>query len=297
MGVLLDELNEAKKQQDAYHNARWAQSVRTLIWWRQMGVTPRACGVTDRWGWGREDDRVTNVEQILEGVKEGRFDGIEVEAPNSSDQYEVFEQWVRTNVRTLEDLYLYFVHQRDHGVRKSDTGAFEVVSWEWGDMPPANVSETWKVDPRIDKFMRGIRDEIVRRTEQEMGNLTTTDLRLGPSGKFKLGRKRRARSGQSFFTTRLEPGTGLQLHAQSWNDLTPVFYEIEHKDVPSGFVLVTGADAQTYLAIVEARVLNNHAETLVIGDSNRLPIETPLPETGWKDLRLPVILVPADSLE
>ena len=41
-----------------------------------------------------------------------------------------------------------YYHDMDPGVRwnpQDDT--FEVVSWVWGDTPPANVSETWKVAP------------------------------------------------------------------------------------------------------------------------------------------------------
>jgi hypothetical protein len=78
-----------------------------------------------------------------------------------------------------------------------------------------------------------------------------------------------------------------------------VFYEIENEDVPPGYVLVTAADATTYFLIVEARALYHvvHRDAISSGDTS-LPVDsTILPETGWKDLKFPVILVPDNSLE
>ena len=297
VGQLLVDIEVALSQEAAYRNARKSQSLRTLHWWLLKGVYPQAAGVTDRWA--QEDERETDLRQIVIGANEGRFDGIELEAPNRTEQYETFERWVRANVHTFEDLYLHFIHDMDPGVRwNTNTGAFEVVSWQWGDMPPANVSDTWTVDPRINKFMQGIETEIYARTQQETANLSAADVRLGKSGEFKLGAKRRFREGHFVDHSFQYPETGFRPLIPWHRD--PVFYEIEHSEVPPGFALVTGADARTYWFIVEARARYGHAvmrPTLSRGGSDALSLQAVLPETGWKDLTLPVVLVNKDSLE
>ena len=314
VGQLIADAEAMLQHQDAFRDARHAQSLRTLHWWLLKGVRPEAAGVTDRWfrlasilGTGAvwpeplDDERETDLRQIVIGANEGRFDGIEVEAPNRLEQYESFEGWVRANVRTFEDLYLHFIHDMDPGVRwNTASGDFEVVSWEWGDMPPASISPTWTVDPRINKFMRGIRAEIKLRTQQDTANLSAADVRLGKSGEFRLGAKRRFRAGRFVDRTKVDPVTGLRLWARSWSGFTAEFYEIEHSEVPPGLALVTAANASTYLAIVELRALYHDAETgpvISSGAADRLRLQTVLPATGWKDLRLPVVLVLKESLE
>jgi hypothetical protein len=311
-GQLLVDVEVALAHEAAYRNARKSQSLRTLHWWLLKGVYPQAAGVTDRWAhtagipgttafWWElaEDERETDLRQIVIGANEGRFDGIEVEAPSRTEQYEAFERWVRANVHSFEDLYLHFIHDMDPGVRwDTNTGAFKVVAWAWGDMPPANVSDTWVVDPRINQFMQGIKTEIYARTQQETANLSAQDVRLGKSGAFRLGAKRCFREGYFVDRSFQYPETGFR-PLIPWPS-KPVFYEIEYSGVPPGFALVTGADARTYWFIVEARARYGHADTrptLSRGGPDALRLPTVLPETGWNDLTLPVVLVDRESLE
>ena len=310
VGQLLVDIEVALGHEAAYRNARKSQSLRTLHWWLLKGVIPQASGVTDRWShfemgltepeWvSVEDERESDVRKIVEGANEGRFDGIEIDAPNQAEQYEAFERWVRGNVHTLEDFYLHFYHDMDPGVRwNPEHDTFEVVSWEWGDIPPANVSDTWTVDQRIDKFMHEIKATVMAQTRDQVGRRSVGE-RLGESGAFRIAGIRRFKDERFLDRGYQYPDTGFR-PLEHWG-FNPVFYEIEHEAVPPGFALVSGADLRTYLFILDMRARYGlPADTgpvLSIGAPDRLLLPTLLPVTGWKDLTLPVVLVNKESLE
>jgi hypothetical protein len=46
-------------------------------------------------------------------------------------------------------------------------------------------------------------------------------------------------------------------------DFEPVFFELEGKDTPPGYTLVTGGDINTYAALRESRVWVNNEQTVI----------------------------------
>jgi hypothetical protein len=286
---ILVDVQDALSREALVRDARRAGSLRTYRWWLQRGVEIAARAVYDRWF--RADESDADLEAIRQRLRSGQFNGMAVDRISNTAQYEQFEGWVRRNVHAWEDFYPNFISSEDAGVHWRD-GRWEVVSWEWGDWWPANVTRVVGQDERITQFMEKIRAEVLTRTEQKITALPGDPGAFASGSSARIAGVRTFRTGffdRSFFT----PTRQIRLLVD-W-DFKPVFYEITGVPVPDGYALVSGADVRTYAQIYEYRAYYDRGgrpDTI----SGPALFDDDRPYTGWGPVDIPCILVRAESL-
>lgn len=294
-GMLLIEVEMALQHEAVVRDARLSSSLRTLRWWLQRGVVPPAKGVTDRWFSNAE--RTDNIDEIARGVKEGRFQGIEVGKLNQPQQYEAFEEWVTANIHSMEDLYLHFVHHLDSGVQWDlENNQWELVTWEWGELGFNNVSETRVQDDRISKFMDGILAQVMTQTKNSIQQVGNNRSPVAQDAQVKIAGKRSFRVDGRNDRSLYDPYTMVRLMFRTQWNRPPLFYEIVAEGVPDDYVLVTGADTYTYFNIHHFRSLYGSvaSEETTIGAPPKY--DKTNPNTGWHGINIPVALVKKEAL-
>lgn len=258
---------------------RLAGSLRTLQWWLQRGVRPPARGVTDRYF--QKDEYTAGYDAIAAGLRENKFNGIVIDRLEDAQEYQVFAAWVQANIQTWDDFYQHFVLNWDAGVRWHD-GKWELTTWKWGDMPPANVYPEYVTDDRINAIMEPVRSRLLAGTEAEL-------KARAPQSKKIIHRSKVI----TFFSPDMKHKYFRIL------DFKPVFYQVETAlPVPAGYVLVSGADLQTYTLIHGTRAYyerSSPAKITAPGSEWNLVAEDK-PFTGWANINIPVCLVEKDML-
>lgn len=294
-GILLGEVEVALQREAAVRDARLSSSLRTLRWWLQRGVIPPAQGVTDRWF--SDAQRTDNIDGIARGMKEGTIQGIEVGKLNQPQQYEALEEWVAANIYSMEDIYFHFVHHPDSGVRWNlSNNQWELITWKWGEWLFNNVSETRVPDDRINKFMEGIRAQVMTQNKNAIDQVGNNQSPGAQDAHVRSAGKRSFRVDGWIDKSLYDPYTMQRLMFRTQWNRPPLFYEIVIEGIPDDYVLVTGADAYTYLNIHHFRSLYGFVaeEKPTIGAPPKY--DKTKPNTGWHGINIPVALAKKEAL-
>lgn len=280
---LLVAVEEQLKLLANIRGSRLAGSLRTLQWWLQRGVKPPARGVTDRYF--QKDVYTTGYSNIASALQEQKLNGIVIDPLEDAQEYEVLAAWVKANIRTWDDFYQHFVLNAVAGVRWHDA-KWQLTTWKWSDMPPANVYIEYITDKRVNAIMEPVRRRLLANTEAE--------IKEGAPSRKKL-KFRKGFGDVSLYS----PVTLRPLDYGINRGFDPVFYEIKGaQDVPEGYALVTGADVQTYTQIHGIRAYYDRvspAKITMPGSEWSLVAED-RPFTGWANIDVPVCLVKKDML-
>jgi hypothetical protein len=258
-------------------STRVQPSLEDIMWWQDKGVSPTMEAVNDRWFprgnvWTEDQAKIVkmlndrDVDYLsLTGIPEANWDRLTL--------------WASAKLRTYQDWHRHIVLAK--AIRPTGEH-MESQTWEyrtsrisgatWG----FDVEETWYRNPRLDKILQAAAKFVVKTGSEQIASAATKQGRAG------------ATAGQQGFSPALYSGlpgpTGkvtfkpgavpmlYTLHKQYQRlgyGRDDVFYTfpddavIPYKgfEVPDGFVLVGGADFNTY-----AKVYATQNNIDVIGD-------------------------------
>lgn len=250
--------------------------------------------MTDRWFLWSGDDYTPGVPNAVQGAKEGRFNGIEVDRLDDPRQYEAFGNWANAHVQTWDDFYRHFISNEDAGVRWNGS-RWELVTWKWGDWPPANVAKEHVQDDRVTAIMEPIRQRVFTQTQREIEDRAKEPATPGQGASFSIVGVRRFKKGRG---TLYSPIRGTPVRYWNQWEFEPLFYEVAGVPAPEGYVFVSGADLRTYAEIYHLRAYYDRwsGPSATIESSERPQYSERQPFTSYGPINLPVILAKKEAL-
>jgi hypothetical protein len=236
-----------------------------IMWWQEKGVFPTMEGVNDRW-WPRDDERTTSPQRIQQLLNEGDLDYLTL--TGIPDTYwDAFTIWASTHLISYPDWHSYIVQST--AVRGTGPNIEELTwSYRLGHITGAtigfNLSEEWAESTRLTSILRAAANNMVETTNKQVQNIEKGPGAGIAPGYFDaqkyhatvaFGAKHQA-SGKKRFKHSTEEPTLYTLYGQQKRTGYPkdaIFYVFpdsdSEEDVPGGYVVVGGADYNTYMYI------------------------------------------------
>ncbi len=264
---LVAPLVEQERAHSADHDV--GAALRDIMWWQDKGVAPTMKAVDDNLApfWSNEEttDRAT-IQKWLDDHEVGflALTGIEG-APN----WDRFGIWATTHLLNYGDWQEFI--ERSTAVRGTGPYLYErewsyrtaTIESHWYDF---EVREIWNPDKQLTKILRSAAQAMVRRTEREIALAAVAPGRLSGPGTFLESADR---STEAFVTLPRATGrkrfrhgigeptlyTSYQQHARTGFAHDALLYTFPDRaalgrgEVPDGYVVVGGADFNTYVAV------------------------------------------------
>jgi hypothetical protein len=240
-----------------------------IIWWQEKGVFPTMEGVNDRW-WPRDNEWTTSPQRIQQLLDDDDLDYLVL--TGIPDVYwDAFTIWASTHLISYPD-WNSFITQST-AVRGTGPN-IEELTWSYrkgnvsGETIGFDLSEEWVESQRLTTILRAAAKNMVETTTQQIKDI---ESKSGPdiTPAYQSMQKyhttaafaymRQAQSKKRFKQSIEEP-TLYTLYGQqkrtgySKDSVFYVFSDSEaHEDVPGGYVVVGGADYNTYMYIYNTR--------------------------------------------
>jgi hypothetical protein len=240
-----------------------------IMWWQSKGVFPSLHAVNDRWGWWR-NQHSRDPKEIQEWLNDGKIDYLAMTGiPDES--WDLFTVWATTTIQTERDWYNLIGTHQDKTIRHTNEGGSG--RWQWrhtyideGSLG-FSVEEEWVDNARLTTILDAAWDHMYETTKtgiarvgeaagpkvESMITLPNTYLQQDIyADKPKAIGKRRFKASidePELYTLAGQHSREMKKDSLFW--LFPNSSAIGK--VPSGYVVVGGADYSTYVRIFYTR--------------------------------------------
>jgi hypothetical protein len=253
-----------KAAQDASYAEDVRKALLDIIWWQDKGVFPTMQGVNDRW-WPRENEWTTSPARIQALLDSNDLDYLALTGiPDSA--WDAFMIWASSHLQSYPDWNAFI--QRSTAIQ-SEGPNIQELKWSYrrgkvqGTRLGIEVTEEWQYSDRLTTILRAAAQHVVDTTEQQIADVAKAPGAYdGPA----------YRDPQKFVSTPAYAGAPKATGRKQFKpDVTPVLYTLvdQHKrrnfdhnavfyvfpesqasePVPAGYVVVGGADYNTYISI------------------------------------------------
>lgn len=253
-------------------------------WWIARGAKPTAAGWEDR-SFNEHDKRVGGFKGISDLLKSGKLAGIHLYFGDNKRQWFNFMLWITSKIRSYDDYVDEFIHIPQRTVKhyhESD-GDFPNGDWRyrklWWDRDAVTNSgsrkEYWVTNKSLNRIMKPVMNRAVSKTESNIEYTWARREKVKPSSPFPVMKSadglndNEARISAGMTITNMRPTSRAKfkpnagdknmyshidvrkktIDADDWWDNEPYFLVFENDNAPSGYVLVSGANFNTYAAI------------------------------------------------
>jgi hypothetical protein len=244
-----------------------------IIWWQSKGVYPNMEGVNDRWF--RSNDWTTDSAEIYELLDSGDLDWLSLTGIDDS-QWDIFAVWASTRLQNLRDWDTYIVQSDVEGEKDAHYRSLRITGklsdnslrFEYrvtrisGKTVGFDLDEEWRFSQRLNTILRAAASHIAEVSKKQIASAPTQLGSQVRSGAGPLGASRPLFADKPQPTSRKRFRHGLSDPAlytvfkqQSRTfERDAVFYVFPNsvspeQPVPDGYVIVGGADYNTYVGI------------------------------------------------
>jgi hypothetical protein len=277
-----------------------------ITWWQEKGVFPTMEGVNDRW-WPRDNEWTTSPQRIQELLNSNDLNYLVLTGiPDSS--WDAFTVWASTHLLSYRDWYSLI---GDSTAVKGAGDSIQELTWSYrkgkvsGTTFGFDISEEWVEQPRLTTMLRAAARNMVETTNRQLQNIEkSAGENIGPAyqdpqkyhSDVVFGTKPQA-SGKKRFKQSIEEPILYTLFGEQKRtgySKDAVFYVFANsaadEEVPEGYVVVGGADYNTYIFIYNTRNRITELGTDEYGITRRYAV------TRYPNFR-EVLLAKADDLE
>jgi len=253
-------------------------------WWIARGAKPTAAGWEDR-SFNEHDKRVGGYKAIAGLLSSGKLAGIHLYFNDSKRQWFNFMLWLTSKIRSYDDYVDQFIHIPERTVKhyhESD-GDFPNGDWRyrklWWDRDASTNSgarkEYWVTNKSLNRIMKPVMNRAVARTESNIAYTWARREKAKAASPFPVMKsadgidENEARISAGMAITKMKPTSRAKfkpnagnknmyshidvrkktIDANDWWDNEPYFLVFENDNAPTGYVLVSGANFNTYAAI------------------------------------------------
>ncbi|MFQ5830863.1 MAG: hypothetical protein ACE5JD_17155, partial [Candidatus Methylomirabilia bacterium] len=283
-------------------------------WWLRKGIMPSFSGVVDKWG---EDDYVTyKLDEIRRRLKDHELDALTLGVVEFEEDWGRFLIWVEDHVHNLDEYLQHFREVPAPAIRHTG-GKWELRVWSWDDSPlPApgagpwgpftgGFNQRWVQHPYLTRIMDQVRPRMIQGTKDAIARLWAkreplrtpsnqqVSVALPARGYGALAARFHMRVADLRPTNRARFQTDLDQKLFShfdpekqiigkhfrrkWLTEDPYLMVFDNFPAPPGFVLVSGANYNSYASIRSRDTFSfDPAKTV------ELPNPSTDPDTGLK---------------
>jgi hypothetical protein len=259
-----------KSARDSAYAENVKKGLIDIVWWQEKGVFPTMEGVNDRW-WPRENEWTTLPKRIKELLDSDDLDYLVLTGiPETS--WDAFTIWASTHLLSYRDWHSFM---EDSTAVKGTGPNIEEKTWSYrkgkvtGKTIGFDLSEEWVEHPRLTTILGAAARNMVENTNRQLKNIQKgagEDITPGYQSMEKyrsaaaFGTKPQA-TGKRRFKQSIEEPTLYTLYGEQKHTGYPkdsIFYVFpnsvaEEGELPEGYVVVGGADYNTYMYIYNTR--------------------------------------------
>ncbi|HEV2268658.1 MAG TPA: DUF4157 domain-containing protein [Steroidobacteraceae bacterium] len=248
-----------------------------IIWWQSKGVFPKMEGVNDRW-WPRSNIWTTDASEVQKMLDDDDLDYL-VLTDIPETYWDPFTVWTTTHLISYPDWNSFITNST--AIRGTGSNV-EELTWSYrtgsikGTTFGFKMDEQWVESKRLTTIMRAAAKSMVETTSQQIAGIAK---HVGPdsgpafhaANKYTtheaFGSKPQASGKKRFKQVGKEPTlyTLCDQQERTGYDKDDAFYvfaaDAAQEDVPAGYVVVGGADYNTYIQIYNTRNRVTERET------------------------------------
>lgn len=286
MGADVFTIHQQNKRDDV------ARGFGNLVWLMQRGLIPFFKGVVD--SWTGEDIKTESIKTILKWIKERKLNAVTYDIPHelANERWLPFILWAESNVRNFDE---YSLHFKDYGDSPIDnlgnsfpSKKWQIRRWFWEDPAGGSPSKDWVKNDVLNKVMHALSTRVVAGTKEalevtwsrrEKPNTKTggsnfpsistpPDERLTRSEDLYMEGTRPTRRAyfaanatQQLYSNHNK--SKVIIKPEDWWEKDPYLFVFENISAPTGYVVVGGANYNTYGAIRSAKIYGYDPERSV----------------------------------
>jgi hypothetical protein len=239
-----------------------------IIWWQSKGVYPNIEGVNDRW-WPRSNEWTTEAARIHELLDSGDLDWLSL--TGIDDRYwDIFAVWASARLQNLRDWDTYIVQSDVEGKKDAHYRSLRITGeridnlrFEYratrisGKTVGFDLDVEWRFSQRLNTILRAAASHIAEVSERQIASAgSQVDKTRVPGASTPLFANKPRPEGRKRFKHGLsDPAlyTVFRQYSRTF-DGDALFYVFPNsvspeQPVPDGYVVVGGADYNTYVAI------------------------------------------------
>lgn len=238
-----------------------------IMWWQSKGVFPTMQGVNDRW-WPRDNEWTTSPARIQQLLNSEDLDYLALTGI-ADENWDAFTIWISTNIRNYVDWFSQIQHSN---AIKHEGSNIEEFTWSYrkghveSNWHGFNVTEEWQPSDRLTTILRAAARAMIAGTERDVAAIEKgpgSSFHEGPAVDVSYYHSRPAFAykpqaiGKKKYKAGVDPRALYTIsgHQQRVSGMPAdsVFYvfpdAVATEPVPDGYVVVGGADYDTYMYI------------------------------------------------
>ena len=240
-----------------------------ILWWQGVGVAPDVQGVDDNL-WPYENEWTTDPERISTLLADDELDYLAVTGIDDA-YWDVFMLWVQLNIKNLGDWRALI---SDNDALQATGSGIEDLSWSYrtgkisGTTFGHDLTVEWVHSDRLTTILRAAGGQVVQQTRREIQAVAsgpgpvsrTSASAFGSHQSIPTYQDMPQATGVYTFRPGLEDRELYTLHRQDGRDgfdadtrlyvFPPEAARWYDVDVPDGYVLVGGADYNSYVSVI-----------------------------------------------
>lgn len=244
-----------------------------IDWWLAKGVRPDVYGIQHNWL--SKDEPTTDLNRVRELYRDDDLDYLALTGI-PEDRLMPFTVWSAGHLKNFRDWDLFVERAVNSGTLRRSGPDIEDLSWEYrkgsiakGTVYGYNITIGWGSSDLLNKALRSAATEVVRATEQQISMRETKPGELSAPDSGVISRADTYRSATLYET--LPQATGRKKFKAN---VEPVLYTLfrqrrrtgyskdalfltfspaasSEREVPTGYVVVGGADFNTYVQVYD----------------------------------------------
>ena len=250
------------------------QALDDIIWWQEKNVPPLMEAVNDRW-WPRSNVWETDPARIKALLEADDCDFLSLTGL-PDDHWPLFMIWASSHIQNFRDWDQFILSAVRAGRLRCSGQYVQDLTWEYrtthihGTWSGHDITTEWHRSDDLDRILQASARAMVTASEQQIGQQATQPGELSAGGAVVsrggvhrspglFERKPQATGRRRFRAGTTEPTLYTLAHQyeRTGYSVDDVFYvftpEASQEDVPSGYVVVGGANYNTYPEIYATR--------------------------------------------